>query len=193
MEPPAWTSTRYAHWLEAPCRCAPTSLFLRARSLRLSAGAEGVSPVLHASQSQAIFQGSSRLANRSRKGMVNAACSHSTNRSAQEQAHILLVGTEEGRVHRCSTALSGEAQSTYYGHSDPVYTVHWNRRHPEAFLSASADWTVKLWLSGRSEVICSADCRASQCSLPITVLCPCSPCKFKGKCLRTLSFLECLR
>lgn len=55
-------------------------------------------------------------------------------------------------MHRCSTALAEEALSTYTGHSDPVYCVHWNRRHPDVFLSTSADWTVKLWLSGRSQV-----------------------------------------
>jgi WD40 repeat protein len=84
--------------------------------------------------------------------MLHALTARIALHQLQEQGHILLVGTDEGRMHRCSTALSGEAQSSYYGHSDPVYSVHWNRRHPEAFLSASADWTVKLWLSSRSQV-----------------------------------------
>ena len=97
-------------------------------------------------------------------------------------------------MHRCSTALSGEAQSTYYGHSDPVYTVHWNRRHLEAFLSASADWTVQLWLSGRSEVICCADLAVHHHRLlPIIALGPCSPCKVKGTRLWSVAFLACLR
>jgi hypothetical protein len=26
-----------------------------------------------------------------------------------------------------------------------VYAVHWNKFHSRIFLSASADWTVKLW------------------------------------------------
>ncbi len=55
-------------------------------------------------------------------------------------------------MQRCSTALAEEALSTYTGHSDPVYCVHWNRRHPDIFLSTSADWTLKLWLSSRSQV-----------------------------------------
>ena len=70
----------------------------------------------------------------------------------QEQGHVVLIGTEEGRMHRCSTALIDEAQMTYTAHTDPVYCVHWNRRHPDVFLSASADWTVKLWLKERDQV-----------------------------------------
>ena len=72
--------------------------------------------------------------------------------SFQDQGQIVLIGTEEGRMHRCSTALAEEALSTYTGHSDPVYCVHWYRRHPDVFLSTSADWTVRLWVSGRSQV-----------------------------------------
>ena len=65
---------------------------------------------------------------------------------------MLLVGTEEGATHQCSTALAADALTTYSCHACAVYAVHWNRRHPGVFLSASADWTAKLWLSGRSQV-----------------------------------------
>ncbi|CAL5224786.1 g7529 [Coccomyxa viridis] len=75
----------------------------------------------------------------------------------KDQGHILLIGTEEGRMQRCSTALAEEALSTYTGHSDPVYCVHWNRRHPDIFLSTSADWTLKLWLSSRSQAMMTFD------------------------------------
>jgi dynein intermediate chain 1 len=34
---------------------------------------------------------------------------------------------------------------TYEGHNLAVYSVKWNPWHPRVFLSASADWTVKLW------------------------------------------------
>ena len=66
-------------------------------------------------------------------------------------------------MHRCSTALPEEALSTYTGHCDPVYSMHWNRRHPDVFLSTSADWTVRLWLSGRSQVC--QNLRNAACSL----------------------------
>ncbi len=41
---------------------------------------------------------------------------------------------------------------TYGGHSMPVYAVRWNPLHPRMFLSAGADWTVKLWDSLQSKV-----------------------------------------
>eukprot|EP00197_Chlamydomonas_leiostraca_P011295 CAMPEP_0202863866 /NCGR_PEP_ID=MMETSP1391-20130828/4330_1 /ASSEMBLY_ACC=CAM_ASM_000867 /TAXON_ID=1034604 /ORGANISM="Chlamydomonas leiostraca, Strain SAG 11-49" /LENGTH=718 /DNA_ID=CAMNT_0049543543 /DNA_START=668 /DNA_END=2820 /DNA_ORIENTATION=+ len=59
--------------------------------------------------------------------------------------HIYLVGTEEGAVHKCSKAYSSEYLSTYAGHALAVYAVKWNHLHHTTFLSASADWSVKLW------------------------------------------------
>jgi len=56
-----------------------------------------------------------------------------------------LVGTEEGRIHKCSKAFSGQYLETYEGHSMAVYTVRWNPYHQKIFISACADWTVKLW------------------------------------------------
>merc|ERR1719183_3303254 len=59
--------------------------------------------------------------------------------------HLFLVSTEEGRIHKCSKAFAGQYLETYEGHSMAVYTVRWNPYHPKIFISASADWTVKLW------------------------------------------------
>ncbi|PNW75678.1 hypothetical protein CHLRE_12g536550v5 [Chlamydomonas reinhardtii] len=61
------------------------------------------------------------------------------------QESIYLVGTEEGAIHRCSKAYSSQYLSTYVSHHLAVYAVHWNNIHPSMFLSASADWTIKLW------------------------------------------------
>eukprot|EP00927_Polykrikos_kofoidii_P059567 TRINITY_DN54715_c0_g1_i1.p1 TRINITY_DN54715_c0_g1~~TRINITY_DN54715_c0_g1_i1.p1 ORF type:complete len:665 (-),score=147.43 TRINITY_DN54715_c0_g1_i1:196-2190(-) len=58
---------------------------------------------------------------------------------------LFLVGTEEGKIHKCSKAFSGQYLETYEGHTMAVYTVRWNPFHPKIFISASADWTVKLW------------------------------------------------
>jgi dynein intermediate chain 1 len=63
----------------------------------------------------------------------------------RQSEHLFLVGTEEGRIHKCSKAFSGQYLETYEGHSMAVYTVRWNPVHPKIFLSASADWTVKMW------------------------------------------------
>lgn len=38
------------------------------------------------------------------------------------------------------------------GHRLPVYAVRWNGLHPRTFLSAGADWRVKLWDSLLSKV-----------------------------------------
>jgi dynein intermediate chain 1 len=58
---------------------------------------------------------------------------------------LFLVGTEEGRIHKCSKAYSSQYLETYDGHSMAVYSVRWNPVHPNIFVSASADWTVKVW------------------------------------------------
>jgi len=56
-----------------------------------------------------------------------------------------LVGTEDGLVHRCSTSYNEQYLDTYYGHSGPVYRVRCNPFMSHAFLTCSADWTMKLW------------------------------------------------
>ena len=59
--------------------------------------------------------------------------------------HLFLVGTEEGVIRKCSTAYSAEYLASFLGNAMATYAARWNCRHPRAFLSASADWTVKLW------------------------------------------------
>ena len=65
---------------------------------------------------------------------------------------IFIVGTEEGAIHKCSTAQRSEYLLTYKGHEMPVYSVRWNSVQPQTFLSASADWTVQLWHANESKV-----------------------------------------
>jgi dynein intermediate chain 1 len=45
--------------------------------------------------------------------------------------HLFLVGTEEGRIHKCSKAYSGQYLETYDGHHMAVYAVRWNPFHPK--------------------------------------------------------------
>lgn len=59
--------------------------------------------------------------------------------------HLFIVGTEEGKIHKCNKAYSGQYLETYDGHFMAVYAVKWNKFHPRVFLSSGADWTVKLW------------------------------------------------
>mmetsp|Transcript_126133 Transcript_126133/g.251914 ORF Transcript_126133/g.251914 Transcript_126133/m.251914 type:complete len:673 (-) Transcript_126133:117-2135(-) len=63
----------------------------------------------------------------------------------RQSEHLFLVGTEEGRIHKCSKAFSGQYLETYEGHTMAVYSVRWNPFHARIFISASADWTVKMW------------------------------------------------
>lgn len=65
---------------------------------------------------------------------------------------MFVVGTEEGAIHSCSTSLAGRYQRSFTGHSLAVYGLTWCPHHPGAFLSAGADWSVRLWDAERSQV-----------------------------------------
>ena len=71
--------------------------------------------------------------------------------------NLFLVGTEEGYIHLCSTAYSGQYLETYKDHYLAIYAVKWNNFHPKTFLSCSADWTVKIWLMDMKRPILSYD------------------------------------
>uniref|UniRef100_A0A8C5G1W3 Dynein, axonemal, intermediate chain 1, paralog 2 n=1 Tax=Gouania willdenowi TaxID=441366 RepID=A0A8C5G1W3_GOUWI len=59
--------------------------------------------------------------------------------------YLFLVGTEEGKIHKCSKTYSSQFLDTYDAHSMPVDAVKWNHFHPKVFISCSSDWTVKIW------------------------------------------------
>ena len=59
--------------------------------------------------------------------------------------NLFLVGTEEGHIHACSKAYSGQYIQSYDGHHMSVHTIQWNPFHEDIFISCSADWTVKIW------------------------------------------------
>lgn len=61
------------------------------------------------------------------------------------QEHLFVVGTEEGNIHKCSKAYSGQYLETYEGHHMAVYSIKWNPFHERVFITCSADWTVKIW------------------------------------------------
>jgi len=58
---------------------------------------------------------------------------------------VYIVGTEEGGIHRCSTAYASRYLGSYAGHSMAVYSLRWSPFGGSVFLSASADWSVRLW------------------------------------------------
>ncbi|XP_069820976.1 dynein axonemal intermediate chain 1 isoform X2 [Dendropsophus ebraccatus] len=59
--------------------------------------------------------------------------------------YLFLVGTEEGRIHKCSKAYSSQFLDTFEAHNMAVDTVRWNPFHPKVFITCSSDWTVKIW------------------------------------------------
>ena len=59
--------------------------------------------------------------------------------------YLFLVGTEEGKIHKCSKAYSSQFLDTFEAHHMAVYKVLWNTFHPKIFMSCSADWSVKIW------------------------------------------------
>ncbi|KAJ3302341.1 cytoplasmic dynein with WD40 domain [Kappamyces sp. JEL0829] len=63
----------------------------------------------------------------------------------KKTGHLFVVGTEEGSIYKCSKEYSSEHLLSYAGHSMAVYTVRYNQFNDNYFLSASSDWTVKLW------------------------------------------------
>merc|ERR1712048_126215 len=64
-----------------------------------------------------------------------------------EDANQYIVGTEEGKIHRCSCSYNEQYLETYHGHSGIVNKVVWSPFNKDVFLSASSDWTAKVWLT----------------------------------------------
>jgi len=59
--------------------------------------------------------------------------------------YLYLVGTEAGKIHKCSKAYSTHFLDTFQAHAMSVNTISWNPFHPDIFITCSADWTVKIW------------------------------------------------
>ncbi|KAJ1514622.1 cytoplasmic dynein with WD40 domain [Coelomomyces lativittatus] len=58
---------------------------------------------------------------------------------------IFIVGTEEGKLVRCSKDYNSKYLDVLDVHDMAVYRVLYNKFFTQAFLTTSADWTVKLW------------------------------------------------
>ncbi|KAJ3334350.1 cytoplasmic dynein with WD40 domain [Blyttiomyces sp. JEL0837] len=71
--------------------------------------------------------------------------------------HMFIVGTEEGQIHKCSKAYSNQYILSFTGHQMAVYAVRYNPFNSNLFLSASADWTVKLWDDNYSKPLATFD------------------------------------
>ncbi|XP_046313446.1 dynein axonemal intermediate chain 1 isoform X1 [Marmota monax] len=63
----------------------------------------------------------------------------------KEIDYMFLVGTEEGKIYKCSKSYSSQFLDTYDAHNMAVDAVTWNPYHAKVFMSCSSDWTVKIW------------------------------------------------
>jgi WD40 repeat protein len=58
---------------------------------------------------------------------------------------IYFAATDDGTIHRCSTAYTEQYLDTFFGHHGPVYKVRCNPFAYNYFLTCSYDWTARLW------------------------------------------------
>ena len=68
-----------------------------------------------------------------------------------------LVGTEEGNIHSCSKAYTGDYQNTFEGHALAVYRVKFSPFKSDVFISASEDWSVKVWRLNSNQAVMTFD------------------------------------
>ncbi|KFQ29048.1 Dynein intermediate chain 1, axonemal, partial [Mesitornis unicolor] len=59
--------------------------------------------------------------------------------------NLFLVGTEEGKIYKCSKSYSSQFLDVFEAHQMAVDSVSWNPYHLKVFISCSSDWTVKIW------------------------------------------------
>jgi len=71
--------------------------------------------------------------------------------------HLFVLGTEEGKIHKCSKAYNSQYLETYDDHHMSIYSVKWNPFVEHVFVSASADWTVKIWDHREKHALMSFD------------------------------------
>mmetsp|Transcript_1059 Transcript_1059/g.1511 ORF Transcript_1059/g.1511 Transcript_1059/m.1511 type:complete len:210 (-) Transcript_1059:202-831(-) len=68
---------------------------------------------------------------------------------SKRDERVYISATEDGWIHKCSTSYNEQFLESYQGHMGPVYRVRFSPFKPEMFLSASADWTIRMWHDGR--------------------------------------------
>lgn len=73
--------------------------------------------------------------------------------------YFLLIGTEEGGIYLCSSTNSAEYEMIYDGHQLAVYKLRFHPLLEDMFLSASADWTLKIWTLRKKQALMSFDIR----------------------------------
>ncbi|KAM7433227.1 WD repeat-containing protein 78 [Porites harrisoni] len=68
-------------------------------------------------------------------------------------SNMYVAGTEEGHIHKCSCSYNEQYLESYHGHTGPVYRLQWSPFLSDAFLSCSADWSIRLWHQDKSQPV----------------------------------------
>jgi WD40 repeat protein len=90
------------------------------------------------------FLGSNSVESHQESNVFRSASGLSLDFPAHD-ASMYFVSTDDGLVHRCSTSYNEQYLESYFGHKAAVYKVRCNPFYPYAFLTCSADWSMKLW------------------------------------------------
>lgn len=92
------------------------------------------------------------------EGIKNQAYSSGTAICVSPHAdHMYIVGTEEGKIYKCSKAYKDHYLDIYDAHHMAIHALRWSPFHPKVFASCGADWTVKIWDHTRKEPMFSYD------------------------------------
>ncbi|KAL3318731.1 WD repeat-containing protein 78 [Cichlidogyrus casuarinus] len=62
-----------------------------------------------------------------------------------EDQNLYIVGTGDGNIYKCSMSYRDQYLMDYKGHTLDVYQLEWSPFSSDYFVSASADWTIKIW------------------------------------------------
>ena len=62
-----------------------------------------------------------------------------------DDAHLFLVGTEEGGIYLATTEFSSSHLMSYSAYTTPVNSLMWNTFEPTIFISCAAELVVHVW------------------------------------------------
>ncbi|XP_063724938.1 dynein axonemal intermediate chain 4-like isoform X2 [Symsagittifera roscoffensis] len=100
-----------------------------------------------------VFQSKSSSKSTGSESLINRFSSGMGLDFKASDSNLYIAGTEDGNIHKCSCSYNEQFLSTYNGHSGPVYKVTWSPFAGDIFLSASADWSIKVWHQDMTEPV----------------------------------------
>lgn len=80
-----------------------------------------------------------------RRGGITCVGVSKSAASGSNNSKSYLIGTEEGKIYKCSLARSDQWMTAYEPHIAPVYSLKINPHYPNVFATCSADWSVKIF------------------------------------------------